>query len=82
MVYQSMMYISEYLRSTLLDINVPPIWDVDSNNKYEGEVLLGKGRMRKVKGDQTIEINYNIVYITFYQFHTYLIYKFYSSIIY
>jgi len=63
MVYQSMIYISEYLSQLALpDINVPFIWDVDSNNKYVAEVFLGKGRMRKVKCDQTIEISYNILH--------------------
>jgi hypothetical protein len=32
-------------------MKVPQIWDVNSINKFEGEVLVGKGRMRKVKGN-------------------------------
>jgi hypothetical protein len=50
MVYQSMVYFSEYLPQVVGDINVPLLWDVNSTNKFEGEVLLGKGRWRKVKG--------------------------------
>jgi hypothetical protein len=73
MVYQSMVYISEYLPEVALSsIIVPPIWNVDSNNKYEGEVLLVKSTMRKVKGDQIVEITI-IVDVIFYQFYTYLI---------
>jgi hypothetical protein len=55
MVYQSLVYISEYLTEVVAYINVPCIWVVDSIKKYEGGVMLGRGRMRKVKGDQTIE---------------------------
>jgi hypothetical protein len=32
-------------------MNVPRNWDVNSINKFEGEVLLGKGRKRKLKGN-------------------------------
>jgi hypothetical protein len=48
MVYQSMVYISEYLPK--VDIDVPHIWDDKYTNKFEGEVLLGKGIEKKVKG--------------------------------
>jgi hypothetical protein len=30
-------------------MKVPRIWDANSIKKFEGEVLVGKGRMRKVK---------------------------------
>jgi hypothetical protein len=50
-VYQSLVYISQYLHKLATNMNVPLIWDVNSINKFEGEVLLRKGRMRKVKGN-------------------------------
>ena len=50
MVYQSMVHISQYLPNLAKNINLPRIWHVNSINKFEGEVLLGKGRTRKVKG--------------------------------
>ena len=49
MVYQSMVYISQYLPNLEKNINLPCIWHVNSINKFEGEVMLGKGRTRKVK---------------------------------
>lgn len=42
-------YISEYLPQAVVDINVPPLWDANSTNKFEGWMLLGKDRWRKVK---------------------------------
>ena len=51
MAYQSMVYISKYLQNLAKNINLPHIWHVNSINKFEGEVMLGKGRMRKVKGN-------------------------------
>ena len=51
MIYQSMVYISQYLPNLAKNINLPPIWHVESINKFEGEVLLGNGRTRKVKGN-------------------------------
>ena len=51
MVYQCMVYISEYLPKLAENINVPRIWHLNSINKFEGEVLLGKGTMRTMKGD-------------------------------
>lgn len=57
MVYQSMVYINVYIPQVASpDINVPHFWDVDTEKKYEGYFLLGNGRLRKVKGNQTIEI--------------------------
>ena len=50
-VYQSIMDISQYLPNLEKNINLPRIWHVNSINKFEGEVLLGKGRTRKVKGN-------------------------------
>ena len=51
MVYQTMVYISQYSPTIEKSINVlDHIWDVNSKNKFElGEHLLGKGRMRKVR---------------------------------
>jgi hypothetical protein len=51
MVYQCMVYISQYLLILAENMNVPRIWHLDSINKFEVEVLLGKGRMRTVKGN-------------------------------
>ena len=51
MVYQSMVYISQYLPKLSKNINFPYIWHANSINKFEGEVLLGKVRKRKVKGN-------------------------------
>jgi hypothetical protein len=49
MVYQCMVYISQYLPKLAKNMNVPHIWHLDSINKFEGEVLLGKGKMRTMK---------------------------------
>ena len=51
MAYQCMVYISEYLPKLAENMNVPHIWHLNSIKKYEGEVLLGKGTMRTVKGN-------------------------------
>ena len=51
MVYQCMVYISEYLPKLAENMNVPRIWHLNSINKFEGEVLLGKGTMRTMKGN-------------------------------
>jgi hypothetical protein len=51
MVYQFMVYISQYLPKLAENMNVPRIWYLDSINKFEGEVLLGKGKMRTMKGN-------------------------------
>ena len=48
MVYQCMVYISEYLPKLAENMNVPRIWHLNSINKF---VLLGKGTMRTVKGN-------------------------------
>ena len=49
-LYQSMVYIIQYLPNLAKIINLPRTWHVKSINKFEGEVLFGKGRTRKVKG--------------------------------
>ena len=51
MVYQCMVYISQYLPKLEENMNVPHIWHLKSINKFEGEVLLGNVRMRTVKGN-------------------------------
>jgi hypothetical protein len=51
MVYQCMVYISQYLPKLAENMNVPRIWHLDSIKKFEGEVLLGKGKMRTMKGN-------------------------------
>jgi hypothetical protein len=51
MVYQCMVYISQYPPKLAENMNVPRIWHLDSIKKFEGEVLLGKGKMRIVKGN-------------------------------
>jgi hypothetical protein len=51
MVYQCIVYISQYLPKLADNMNVPHIWHLNSINKFEVEVLLGKGKMRTVKGN-------------------------------
>ena len=51
MVYQNMLYVSEYFPILASKLNLCRICDPDSNNKFEGEQLKGKGRLRKVKGN-------------------------------
>jgi hypothetical protein len=50
-LYQCMVYISQYLPKLAEDMNVPRIWHLDLVKKFEGEVLLEKGKMRTVKGN-------------------------------
>ena len=47
MVYQNMLYISEYIPNLVSKINLHHICDPDSNNIFKGEYLKGKGRSRK-----------------------------------
>jgi hypothetical protein len=47
-LYQTMVYINQYIPKIATSINVDHIWDVNSINEFEGEHLLGKGRMMKV----------------------------------
>ena len=51
MVYQNMMYISEYLPKLASNLNLGCICDPHSNKKLEGEYTKGKGRSRKMKGN-------------------------------
>ena len=51
MIYQNMFYVSEYLSILVSKLNLRRICDLDSNQKFEGEQLKGKGRLRKVKGN-------------------------------
>ena len=50
MVYQSMVYINQYLPKLVENMIVPCIWHLYPIKKFEGEVLLGKGRLSTVKG--------------------------------
>ena len=51
MVYQNMLYVSEYIPILASKLNLCRICDPNSNNIFEGEKLKGKGRSRKVKGN-------------------------------
>ena len=51
MVYQNMLYVSEYLPKLATKLNLHRICDPNSNKYFEGEYLKGKGRLRKVKGN-------------------------------
>jgi hypothetical protein len=53
MVYQSIVYISQYLpKLEAPTMNaLDRIWYVNSIKTFEGEHLLGKGRMEKVRGN-------------------------------
>jgi hypothetical protein len=53
MVYEAMVYISQYppKLATQTMHAVDLIWDVNSIKKYEGEKLLGKVTMKKVRGN-------------------------------
>jgi hypothetical protein len=53
-VYQTIVYISEYLPNFASKIHVDHIWDPNSINKFEREYLMGKGRLRKVRGNYKI----------------------------
>ena len=50
-VYQKMLYVSEYLPILVSKLNLCHICDPNSNNKFEGEKLKGKGTLRKLKGN-------------------------------
>ena len=47
MVYQTMVYISEYLPNFAANIHVDHIWDPNSIEKFKGEYLTRKGRLRR-----------------------------------
>ena len=51
MVYQTMVYISEYLPKFAENIYIDRIWDPNSIRKFEGEFFMGKVRLRKVRGN-------------------------------
>ena len=51
MVYQTMVYIGQYLPKLIINMNEDHIWDVNTINKFEGERLFRQGKMRKVKGN-------------------------------
>ena len=51
MVYQCIVYISQYLPKLAENMYVPRIWHLNSIKKFEVEVILGKGRMRTLKGN-------------------------------
>ena len=48
MVYKSMVYISQYIPTITTSMHLDLILDVNSIKIYEGEHMLGKGRMEKV----------------------------------
>ena len=50
-VYQNMLYFSEYLPILASKLNLRRIYDPDSNKKFEGEKLKGKGILRKLKSN-------------------------------
>ena len=47
MVYQNMMYISEYIPKLMSNINLDHIWDPNSIKKFEGDQLMGKENQGK-----------------------------------
>jgi hypothetical protein len=53
MLYESMVYISQYLPKLVVQAMhaVDCIWDVNSIKKFERDQLLGKGTMKKVGGN-------------------------------
>ena len=51
MVYQYMVYITQYIPILASNMQVERIWDVNFIKKIQREPLLGKGRMSKVKGN-------------------------------
>ena len=52
MVYQTMVYITKYLPKLAAKIHIDQIWDLETIRKFEGEYLMGKGRLRKVRGNK------------------------------
>ena len=58
MVYQNMLYASEYIPNLASKLNLRRICDPNSNNNFEGEYPKGKGRSWKVKGNyQLVDVN-------------------------
>jgi hypothetical protein len=50
MVYQTLVYISDYIPDLGRKINMHCIWGVNNVKISKVEVLVGNGKMRKVKG--------------------------------
>jgi hypothetical protein len=78
MVYQSMVYISHYLPKLVAPTMqvVDRIWDVNSIKKFEDqEHMLGKGRIKKMRGNILIivEIYINTYTFSFFVYMTILI---------
>ena len=61
MVYQCMVYISEYLPKLVENMNVPRIRHLKSINKFEGEILLGKGTVSARNCSQTTKEQANTI---------------------
>ena len=58
MVYQNMMYVSEYIPKLASKLNLSRICDPHSNKNFEGGYPKGKGKSKNVKGNyQPLEIN-------------------------
>ena len=62
-VYQNMLYVSEYIPILASKLNLCRICVPNSNKKFEGEQLKGKGRSRKVKGNYYLVDVYYIIHI-------------------
>ena len=76
MVYQSMVYISQYLPKLVVPTMhvVDHIWDVNSIKKFEDqEHLLGKGRMKKMRGNILIIVKFYINKVLFFVYMIILI---------
>ena len=69
-VYQNMLYVSKYLPILASKLNLRHICDPDSNNKFEGEQMKGKGRLRKLK------VNYYLVDV-YYIVHNLIVFSSY-----
>ena len=65
MVYQNMLYVSEYLPNLASNINLHRICDPESNNNFQGEYLKEKGILRKVKVNYyLVDVNYIVHILT------------------
>ena len=49
-----MVYIIEYLLKFASNVCVDRIWDLEPFKKLEGEYLMGKGTLRKVRGNKLV----------------------------
>ena len=54
LLYQIMVYISKYLPKSISKLHVDHIWNPNSINRFEGEYMMGKGILRKVRGNYTM----------------------------